>query len=107
LGISEADRLKRYKNLVDFISGASLLIADSQYTDEEYASKIGWGHSPISYTIDLALSSQVSTLALFHHDPAHTDDQLAKLEMKAKELASQRRSKCQIVLAREGQSLQV
>lgn len=105
LGISEAERVKKYKTLVDFVSGADLLIADSQYTDEEYASKIGWGHSPISYTVDLAVSSQVKTLALFHHDPGHSDEQLEKFEAKARELAAQRKAACKILLAREGLSL--
>ncbi len=107
IGIAEAERLRRYKSLVDFISGANLLIADSQYSDEEYASKIGWGHSPLSYTVDVAASAQAETLALFHHDPTHTDEQMMKHEARAKELLSQRKSKCKVVLAREGLTLDV
>jgi phosphoribosyl 1,2-cyclic phosphodiesterase len=107
LGISEADRIRRYKGLVDFVSGANLLIADAQYTDEEYASKIGWGHSPISYSVDLALTSRVTKLCLFHHDPSHTDEQMGALEAKAAEAVSQRKARCEVTVAREGMTLEI
>jgi ribonuclease BN (tRNA processing enzyme) len=84
-----------------------LLIADAQYTDEEYASKIGWGHSPISYTTDLAVSSQAQRLVLFHHDPSHTDEQIDALGAKAADLVRQRKGTCQVQVAREGMSLDV
>ena len=39
---------------IDFVAGADLLIHDVQYTADEYASKIGWGHSPVDYAITVA-----------------------------------------------------
>ncbi len=66
--------------LADFVRETDLLITDSTYTDEEYASKVGWGHSCISRVVDLAHRAEVRTLALFHHDPDQDDDAIdAKL----------------------------
>ena len=34
--------------VIAFAADTDLLIADAQYTDEEYAGRVGWGHSPLS-----------------------------------------------------------
>lgn len=36
------------QKLLEFITGADLLIHEAQYTNEEYPSKIGWGHTCLS-----------------------------------------------------------
>ncbi|MEW6218426.1 MAG: MBL fold metallo-hydrolase [Thermodesulfobacteriota bacterium] len=60
-----------------FFAGADLLIYDAQYTREEYqASKRGWGHSPMDHAVAAARRAGVRRLALFHHEPLRTDDQL-------------------------------
>jgi CheY-like chemotaxis protein len=64
---------------IEFLRGADLLIHDAQYTAAEYPQKIGWGHSPIEYAVDVALAAGVKRLALFHHDPTHDDDMLDRL----------------------------
>ena len=53
---------------------ASLLIHDCQYTDDEYRSHLGWGHSPVSDALAFGLRSRAQRLLLFHHDPLHSDD---------------------------------
>ncbi len=69
--------VEQNKILEDFFSGADLLVYDAQYTDEEYeANRIGWGHTPIEYAIEAANRAGVKKLALFHHDPDRTDDQI-------------------------------
>lgn len=60
----------------DFCRGADLLIHDAQYTDEEYRSTRGWGHSTYSSAMQLAIEAGVKRLCLFHHDPDRTDDDL-------------------------------
>ena len=62
-----------------FFQGADLLIHDSQYTLSEYDTKVGWGHSPMEHAIDVARRTGVKKLALFHHDPERTDEQLDEL----------------------------
>jgi phosphoribosyl 1,2-cyclic phosphodiesterase len=57
----------------EFASGVDLLIHDAQYTAAEYRTKVGWGHSPLEYAVDLAIHAGVRRLALFHHDPQRDD----------------------------------
>ena len=58
----------------EFLAGADLVIHDAQYTQAEYANKLGWGHSPAEYAVDAALAAGARRLALFHHDPQRDDD---------------------------------
>ena len=60
--------------LVEFARGADLWIREAQYTEEEYASKKGWGHSTFDDAIRAAAAAGVGRLAIFHHDPMHDDD---------------------------------
>ncbi|BCS87741.1 MBL fold metallo-hydrolase [Pseudodesulfovibrio sediminis] len=66
----------RSKEIVDFIRGADVLIADAQYTDEEYVQKKGWGHSTFSQTLQLAREAEVGMTYLTHHDISRTDDEV-------------------------------
>ena len=56
-----------------------LLIHDAQYTDDEYAERIGFGHSSVPQAFAFAEMTEVRHLVPFHHDPAHTDDDLDRL----------------------------
>jgi phosphoribosyl 1,2-cyclic phosphodiesterase len=81
LTLADRDRAAQYPDelrrcpeaLARFIEGADLLIADGQYTDEEYLQKVGWGHPRASTVIDLAMQARVKQCAIFHHDPLHAD----------------------------------
>lgn len=53
--------------------GASLLIHDCQYTDEEYLHHLGWGHCPIGDALLFAKRTDVDRVLMFHHDPLHSD----------------------------------
>ena len=59
--------------------GADLLIHDAQYTEAEYASRVGWGHSSLEQAWAFAVQARVSRLVTFHHDPSHADDQLDEM----------------------------
>ncbi|MFN0025984.1 MAG: MBL fold metallo-hydrolase [Acidimicrobiales bacterium] len=60
-------------------AGVDLLIHDAQYTDEEFVQKATWGHSTLSYAVEVARQAGAATLALFHHDPMHDDDTMDRL----------------------------
>lgn len=76
---------------VDFFEGVDLLIHDCQYTAKEYGQgKTGWGHSTIEYVVDVAIEAGVKQLALFHHDPNRTDDQVDELVQFAIERAEEK-----------------
>jgi len=63
-----------------------LLFHDSQYTEDEYLQRVGWGHSSVVHVVTFAEICDVRRLVMFHHDPLHTDDQLEALLGRATEL---------------------
>jgi ribonuclease BN (tRNA processing enzyme) len=63
-------------HLATFITGCRALVADAQYTEQEYVEKVGWGHSTFDRSVRLALKAGVERLYLIHHDPTRTDDEL-------------------------------
>jgi phosphoribosyl 1,2-cyclic phosphodiesterase len=79
---NEKDKDKLAEAYRRFIYDADLLIADGQYTDEEYATKVGWGHTSTSLLLDIAHQCRVKRLAVFHHDPQHSDKFLDELWME-------------------------
>ena len=90
------------RRLAEFVEGADLLIIDAQYTDEEYAKKVGWGHSTTSYAADIGVLGGVSQLALFHHDPTHGDDAVDAIVTNARIRAGSYGSDLKIFGAAEG-----
>ncbi|MCX5810618.1 MAG: MBL fold metallo-hydrolase [Proteobacteria bacterium] len=72
--------LEQNAELERFVSGADLLVYDAQYTLKEYeSSKVGWGHTPMEEAIAVTKRNSIKKMALFHHDPMRTDDQLDDL----------------------------
>lgn len=67
-------------------AGADLLLHDAQYTEDEYPDHVGWGHSNVALVVNFARVAQARQLVLFHHDPAHSDDDLERLLDRATEL---------------------
>ena len=63
-------------DFIEFCSDADLLIADGQYTDEEYKTHINWGHPRATTLVDLSKSAKVKQLAITHHDPMQNDEQV-------------------------------
>lgn len=86
--------------------GADLLLHDAQYSDDEFASKPDWGHSTVAYALRVAAESGVRRLLLFHHDPSHTDRDVAKLLRGARRLADACRVK-EVSVASEGSTVVV
>ena len=68
---------------------ADLLLHDAQYTADEYAERVGWGHSRIDDAVALAEMAGAKRLVTFHHDPAHDDVELDAMLMSARERAPQ------------------
>jgi len=68
-------------------AGADLLIHDTQYTREEYASHIGWGHSALPDALAFARLAHAKRLVTFHHDPGHFDEMLDKVLEDARRTA--------------------
>ena len=60
--------------VVALAKGADLLIYDTQFTPEEYASRPHWGHSRPDDAIEIARAAGARQLCLFHHAPMRSDD---------------------------------
>ncbi|WP_306250849.1 GAF domain-containing protein [Parvularcula sp. IMCC14364] len=60
----------------EFLAEADLVIHDSQYTADEYETKMGWGHSTYEYAYRMAQYADVKKLMFTHHDPLRTDKQI-------------------------------
>jgi phosphoribosyl 1,2-cyclic phosphodiesterase len=72
------------QNVLDLIAGADLVIYDSTYTDDEFPTKVGWGHSTWQEGIRLCRAANVRRIAIFHHDPEHDDTFMTALEDDAR-----------------------
>lgn len=76
LGVSPFPPSPAWMSGFDLTRRADLLIHDAQYTDDEYPSHVGWGHSAIGHLAAFATVAEVRRVAPFHHDPSHSDEQL-------------------------------
>lgn len=97
--------------LPEWISGAALawkadlLIHDCQYTDEEYEARVGFGHTRATDVAAFAAKVGARRLALFHHDPFHSDDELDAIRERVLERWSVEPAR--VVIATEGAELTV
>jgi phosphoribosyl 1,2-cyclic phosphodiesterase len=88
--------------MVGFMQDADLLISDSQYTDEEHKTKVGWGHPSCITAVDLAVQAHAKRLALFHHDPSHSDADVEQMVDACRRRAHHLKSSVEVFAAREG-----
>jgi len=91
--------------LVQFLRGSDILILDSQYTDQEYKTHIGWGHGSISSAVALATEAEVQTLLLFHHDPSHNDEMVDTMVESARQIAMKSGSHLEIAGAQQNSEM--
>ena len=91
--------------LISFIQDADVVVIDATYTDEEYARKIGWGHSAVSRVVDVADKAKVKLLCLYHHDPDQFDKEIENKVKNAKALLKSRKSKTRCIASQEGSDL--
>jgi phosphoribosyl 1,2-cyclic phosphodiesterase len=96
---------------LDWVSGASIaaeadvLFHDAQYSEAEYSTRTGWGHSSVADAVAFTGAVGARQLVLFHHDPGRNDASLERLEARARSLASA--NGAQPSLAHEGMVLEL
>jgi len=61
---------------LELAHGADLLVHDAMHADHDYDQRRGWGHSPARAGVVVAERAGAKRLALFHHSPDATDDQI-------------------------------
>jgi ribonuclease BN (tRNA processing enzyme) len=99
VGDRETDR-----RLVDLARGVQLWILDAQYGNEERQEYDGWGHSTHLQAVQLALEAGVEKVALYHHDPGHSDDDLDRMGQEAQALAG---TDLGIFVSRDGMAFEI
>ncbi len=75
-------------SILNLIRGTDLVIYDSTYTDKEYETRAGWGHSTWQEGVRLAKAAGAKRLAIFHHDPDHDDAFMDEVANEARTLWS-------------------
>jgi CheY-like chemotaxis protein len=107
---SDADVLPAHREdqrHIEFVKGADLVIHDAQYTAPEYLQKVGWGHSPMEYTVDVALAAGAKRLALFHHDPLRDDAMIDRLLEACRQRVAACHGALEVFAATEGQMIEL
>lgn len=94
-----------FDEFVTFCQDADVLFHDSQYTEEDFPDKRGWGHSTAQDVCRLAEAARVKRLYLIHHDPARDDASVAELEARAQALLGASNGPTRCMAAREGQTI--
>ncbi len=89
------------KAAMSLAQGADLLIHDGQFVPEEREMHRNWGHSTYQEALELARVAGCKRLAIFHHDPSRTDDELDAIgaELRSSDLPA--------FPAREGQVVEL
>jgi len=90
----------KWDEVVLAMHGVDALIVDSSYTNEEYASKQGWGHGTYDSGIKLAMAAQAKKLFFTHHEPTRTDAGLDAIYQNV--LQNHPATGCELLLAQEG-----
>ncbi len=90
-----------------FATGADLLVHDAQYLASEYDARQGWGHSTVEYVVEVAHRAEVARLALYHHEPTRTDDQLDEAVERARRHARSIGFAGEVFAAAEGMTLEL
>jgi phosphoribosyl 1,2-cyclic phosphodiesterase len=105
LAVDLPDRAPEWISGFSLAAGADVLIHDCQYTDEEYATRLGFGHSSTSHVAAFATRTEVERLVMFHHDPLHTDADLDRMHADVVEGWGVEPDRC--LTAAEGAALDV
>ena len=71
---ADSDLVAPYSGFVDFVSGVDVFVHEAQYPNDEYRTKVGWGHASLSNACVLAKLADAKRWIITHHDPAHDDD---------------------------------
>ena len=87
------------KHFFDFIENSDVFIHDSQYTRDEYKTKVGWGHSCFEDTVNAGIFANAKHIVLFHHDPSHNDNKIDEMLKKSEEIIISKNSRCKVSAA--------
>lgn len=89
-----------------FFANADLVICDTMYSLGDTVSlKQDWGHSSNVVAVDLCLAAGAKSLALFHHEPTYSDEDIQRMHaetIRYEELVREDRPALKVVCAYDG-----
>ena len=74
---------KLNENVLNIAYECDFLIHDSHFTIEDLNTYKGWGHSSWKQCVDVAITSRVKQLCLFHFSPNYNDEKIKEIEKNA------------------------
>jgi phosphoribosyl 1,2-cyclic phosphodiesterase len=86
LGVRLADLEPEWISGHALAENADVLVHDCQFSEAEYPSRVGWGHSSVGQAVEFAQRAGARQLVLFHHDPDRSDDGVDGIVERAAEL---------------------
>jgi ribonuclease BN (tRNA processing enzyme) len=102
LGVRDFPPPPEWTSGYDLAHRSDLLIHDTQYTEEEYETRVGWGHSTVDHAVAFAAAVEAKAYAPYHYDPTHDD---ATRDAMLAHAATALEGRCQVVPAREGDTV--
>jgi ribonuclease BN (tRNA processing enzyme) len=94
-----------------FFAGADLVICDTMYSLGDTVSlKQDWGHSSNVVAVDLCHAAAARRLALFHHEPTYSDEDIQRMHAESvryEELVRADRPPLEVICAYDGLEIQV
>lgn len=76
----KTDQMDAEDAFVDFFRGADLVVCDTMYSLADTVSlKEDWGHSSNIVAVDLCHRAAAKRLALFHHEPTYSDEDIDRM----------------------------
>ncbi len=94
--------LEPYQRFIDFFKGCDFIIHEAQYTPQEYAQRVGWGHSSITNASFFIKKAGIHDWIVVHHDPKHTDELLLQKSQLHQNIMEDFHHRCHIELAYDG-----
>jgi len=94
-----------------FFAGADLVICDTMYSLGDTVSlKQDWGHSSNIVAVDLCHAAAAKRLALFHHEPTYSDEDIQRMHaetVRYEELVRAGRPPLEVICAFDGLEVEI
>ena len=76
----KTDQMDAEDAFIRFFAGADLVVCDTMYSLADAVSlKEDWGHSSNIVAVDLCHAAEARRLALFHHEPTYSDEDIERM----------------------------
>jgi phosphoribosyl 1,2-cyclic phosphodiesterase len=105
------DNMESEQAFEGFFGDADLVICDTMYSlGDSVSLKQDWGHSSNIVAVDLCRGARAKRLALFHHEPTYSDEDLQRMHgetVRYEELVRADRPPLEVICAYDGLEVSV